>query len=204
MFKELVIISIVLLMLSLNGHAGSVQNATVFVNSPICKMLKNGTIPPCPKSLLKMNQSFPFVCYVIPPIHLTHSCVDMKDYELGGTEAEQYFGFKHSSARMVIECAYGRFKARWGCLKGVLDVDLEFVPTLIYACFILHNYCELNHQNLDNSTVEAALHYDEEFTQSGVESIEEFNAQPANRLQQVEPCPKEAKGIRDNFKMFFE
>ena len=101
-------------------------------------------------------------------------------------------------------CAYGRLKARWGCLKGVLDVDLEFVPTLIYACFILHNYCELSHQILDNSTVDAVLHYEKEFTQPCIQSIEEFNAQPANILQQVDPCPKEAKVIRDIFKMFFE
>lgn len=105
---------------------------------------------------------------------------------------------------MVIECAYGRLKARWGCLKGVLDVDLELVPTLIYACLILHNFCKLNNQSLDNSAVEAALQYDKEFTQPGVESIEDFNALPANRLQQIESCPKEAKVIRDIFKKFFE
>ena len=42
----------------------------------------------------------------------------MKEYASGGkTPDEQFFGLQLSSARMVIECTFGRLKARFGCLR---------------------------------------------------------------------------------------
>ena len=41
----------------------------------------------------------------------------MKEFVNGGSnEKEQFFRFKLSSARMVIECAFGRLKGKFGCL----------------------------------------------------------------------------------------
>ena len=117
---------------------GSVHDATMFVNSYICKMLQNGTIPPCPKVIVEGASPVP-ICVLGDPAYPLNTYL-MKEYEVGGTtEAEQFYGFRLSLVRMVIECAYGRLKARWGSPKGVLDVDLEFVPTLIYAFFYAQN-----------------------------------------------------------------
>ena len=67
----------------------------------------------------------------------------MKEYANGAkTPNEQFFGFRLSSARMVIECAFGRLKARFGCLRRNMDIRLEELPVVIYSCFILHNFCE--------------------------------------------------------------
>lgn len=182
---------------------GSVHDATMFVNSSIYHMLQNGTIPPCPKVIVKDQPPVP-ICIIGDPAYPLNTFL-MKEYELGGTtEAEQFYGFRLSSARMAIECAFGRLKARWGCLKGVVDVDLEFAPTLIYTCFILHNYCERNNQSIDPAAIHAVIQYDQEFTQPNVETIEQFNADPANWKQQIESCPNNAKDIRHIFKMFFE
>ena len=46
------------------------------------------------------------------------------------------------SARNPIECAFGRLKARWRFLTRKIDRKLEEIPTVIYAYFVLHNYCE--------------------------------------------------------------
>ena len=46
------------------------------------------------------------------------------------------------SARNPIECAFGRLKARWQVLTKKLDFKLEKIPTIIYVCFVLHNFCE--------------------------------------------------------------
>ncbi|CAB3981070.1 Hypothetical predicted protein [Paramuricea clavata] len=76
---------------------GSVHDATMFVNSPICKMLKNGTIPPCPKVIIEGEPSVP-ICLLGDPAYPLNTFL-IEEYELGGTtEAEQFFGFRLSSA----------------------------------------------------------------------------------------------------------
>ena len=34
-----------------------------------------------------------------------------------------------------IECAFGRLKARFRCLKRAMDINLDELPYVIYACF---------------------------------------------------------------------
>ena len=88
----------------------------------------------------------------------------MKEFANGGKgQEEQSFGFKLSSARMVIECAFGRLKGRFGCLRRDMDIDMKYLPEVIYACFILHNYCEINNDVIANSRVEEAQRFDANF-----------------------------------------
>ena len=70
----------------------------------------------------------------------------MKEFANGGkTPQEQCFAYRLSSAWMVIECAFGRLKARFGCLRRDMDISLKDLPAVIHSCFILHNFCELDH-----------------------------------------------------------
>ena len=67
----------------------------------------------------------------------------MKEYASGGSTAqEQYFGLCLCRARMVIECAFGRLKARFAALRRPMDTNMNDLPYVIYACFVLHNFCE--------------------------------------------------------------
>ena len=59
------------------------------------------------------------------------------------TKKNSFFGFKLSSARMVIECAFGRPKGRFGCLRREMDINIDNLLYVIHACFLLHNICEL-------------------------------------------------------------
>ena len=73
----------------------------------------------------------------------------MKEYTNGGkNRQEQYFGLNICSARNIIECAFGRLKARFGALKRAMDINIEELPFVTYACFVLHNFCELNHETV--------------------------------------------------------
>ena len=85
----------------------------------------------------------------------------MKEYAGGGsTVQEQYFGYRLCSARNVIECAFGRLKARFGCLRRDMDINLEELPHVIYACFVLHNFCELNNEALSDDIIRNTITYD--------------------------------------------
>ena len=72
----------------------------------------------------------------------------------------QYFRFKLYSACNVIECSFSRLKACFGGLKRAMDINL---PYAIYACFIFHNICELNHETIGDDNIQQAMHYDTMF-----------------------------------------
>ena len=57
------------------------------------------------------------------------------------------------SAINQIKCVFGGLKARWRILNRVVDVDLNFVTTLLYACFVFHNFCEINICDLNNEVI---------------------------------------------------
>lgn len=76
---------------------------------------------------------------------------------------EQYFGMTLCQSRMVIECPFGRLKARFGALKRAMDINLDELPYIIYACFVLHNFCELNNGRIGGENVKAAIGYDKHF-----------------------------------------
>ena len=88
----------------------------------------------------------------------------MKEYSNGGsTPQEQYFGLKLCSARFVIECAFGRLKARFGILRRPMDINICDLPNVIYACFVLHNFCETNDDTISEEMTQSAIAYDQQF-----------------------------------------
>ena len=88
----------------------------------------------------------------------------MKEYSNGGSTAqEQYFGMTLCQSRMVIECAFGRLKARFGALKRAMDINLDELTHVVYACFVLHKFCELNNERIGEDKVATALDYDKLF-----------------------------------------
>ena len=88
----------------------------------------------------------------------------MKEYAGGGvTVQEQYFGYKLCSARNVIECSFGRLKPRFSCLKRAMDINTEELPTVIYACFVLHNFCETRKDSTHDALVQCTIECEIEF-----------------------------------------
>ena len=111
----------------------------------------------------------------------------MKEYTGGGvTKQEQYFGLMLCEARMVIECAFGRLhlKARFGILKIQMDINLDDLSTVRYACFVLHNFCELHGENMTEEHVRSAINYDNMF-QPGTQTAPEVNNVEGKRIQRM-------------------
>ena len=74
----------------------------------------------------------------------------MKEFSNGGkNNKEHIFGYRLSSARMTIEYSFVHLKARFACFNR--NINLKDLPNVIYACFVLHNFCEIQkeliHQN---------------------------------------------------------
>ena len=137
---------------------GSVHDACVIANSKLNKMLKDETIPSCKVQLVENEDPIPIFILGDPAYPLMPYV--MKEYTGGGaTVHEQFFGYKLCSAGNVIECSFQRLKARFSCLKRAMDINLEELPTVIHACFVLHNFCESRNENVQDDLERCTMEY---------------------------------------------
>ena len=73
------------------------------------------------------------------------------------SDRQKTFYCRLSRARIVVENAFVRLKARWRRLTKQNDMEVAHVPQIVSACCILHNICEI-HGNcfvdswMDNTT----------------------------------------------------
>ena len=63
----------------------------------------------------------------------------MKEYEHCSTNEEVVFNQTLRTAWNTTEYAFGR----WRISEHPLDIPVDKLPNVIYACFILHNFCEV-------------------------------------------------------------
>ena len=77
--------------------------------------------------------------------------------------ANVFFCRRLSSAGMVIECAFGRLKVRCSCLRREMDTNLKELPAVIHSFFILHNFCEIRQEAINQNDVLVNRNYDVEF-----------------------------------------
>lgn len=84
---------------------------------------------------------------------------------------------------MVIECAFGRLKARFAALRRPMDINLQDLPHVIYACFVLHNFCEENKETVAEHSVMGTTQCDDDWQP------------PIQRKNYIIDC-NEGKGVR--------
>ena len=137
---------------------GSVHDGRVFVNSRINRLLREERLPLCYKELLPGHEKIPVTLLGDPVYPLLPYC--MKEFPNARSNEEVIFNNMLRSARNPIECAYGRLKARWQILNKGIDIGLKFIPTLIYACCVLHNICELRGMNVEDDALAQEMERD--------------------------------------------
>ena len=134
---------------------GCVHDAKVFSNSTINHNMRNRKLPQTFNTLIPDHDKVPNYIIGDPAYPLTPYC--MKEFDHCTTNAQVLFNNLLRSARHQIECAFGRLKARWSILTRKMDFNVEQVPTVIYACFVLHNFCESHGCSLDEDAVKAQM-----------------------------------------------
>ena len=137
---------------------GSVHDARVFANSNINKKFQEKRLPSLYRELVPRNIPVPPVLLGDPAYPLLPNL--MKEYSHCSRNEEVMFNQMLRAARNQIECAFGRLKARWRILNRPLDVSIEHAPDLIYACFVLHNYCESKNLNVSDDDVRNQINFD--------------------------------------------
>ena len=130
---------------------GLVHDAKVSANSKINEKLKNGLLPTTFSCSVPGQEKIPNYLLRDPVYPLTPYC--LKEYQSCSSNDEVLLNTMLRAARNPVECAFGRLKARWSILTRKIDFKLESVPILIYACFVLHNFCELESCHLDENLV---------------------------------------------------
>ena len=172
---------------------GSVHDARIFANSTINKAFREGKIPKCARIIIDGEDPVP-VCILEDSAYPLLPFL-MKEFPGGGnTVQEQFFCYRLSSARMVIECSFDRLKARFGALKREMDIKLIHLPHVIYACFVLHNFCEVQQEKNGEDCIAETIAYDKEF-QPVLEK---------NRHALASDNAAAGKRIRETFMKYFE
>ena len=81
----------------------------------------------------------------------------------GKYSSERFFGQRLSSTRIVIKCTFGQLKARLGCLRREMDINLKELLAVIHSGFILHNVCKVRQEAVTQNDVLVARNHDVEF-----------------------------------------
>ena len=78
------------------------------------------------------NRGYPLLSWCITPF---------KKGPMGTplSREESWFNRKHSSTRMSVERGFGILKARFKEIGSKSSLRLDFLPTVVHACCVLHN-----------------------------------------------------------------
>ena len=137
---------------------GSAHDGRVFSNSKITTLLREQKMPMVYQEIFVGYDKVPPLLLGDPAYPLLPFC--MKEYPSPQSNEEVMFNNMLRSARNPIECAFGRLKARWQILNKRIDMQLTSVPEIVYACFVLHNFCEIQGVNIDDEVVQQQIAHD--------------------------------------------
>ena len=121
------------------GFPGNSHDSLIFQSTNLYSEIVNGNgIPNMSKKesgadispLILGDSAFPFKTWLMKPF--TNAVL---------SDAQSYFNYRLSRARMVTEGAYGRLKGRWRVLIRKCESKKDTTKKMTLACLVLHNLC---------------------------------------------------------------
>lgn len=102
---------------------GFVHDARIWRNSEIQTIISRNECG----AILLGDEAYPLTPWAMVPF---------KNPE---TELQKSYNIKHSKERVIIERMFGQLKQRFPILQSTIRLKTDRVPTMIVACFTLHN-----------------------------------------------------------------
>ncbi|XP_069505550.1 uncharacterized protein [Ambystoma mexicanum] len=134
------------------GFPGGMENWDILENSYLWILARDGGLLSKPpklfggralKYVLLGDASYPLQDWLLKPY------LDIEKL----TPPQLYFNYRLKQAHSVIENAFLRLRARWQCL--LQPNNLTLLPTMVLACCILHNVCEMHASPFSDEWLEA-------------------------------------------------
>ena len=145
------------------GWPGSVHDARVFANSLLYRKVTNGQ--------LLQGSTLRFGSHEIPTLLVGDSAYPIQSWLMKPfahsptlTHEQKQFNYRLCRARVVVEIAFGRLKARWRRLSKQMDIHIDNVPYIITACCVLHNICEVHGDTFNEEWLQDDLSTDTDDT----------------------------------------
>ena len=140
----------------------SVHDARMFSTSILSNDIRNGSIPRCGEShqwrrasstyLSTWGSRLPFIALFDERI-----C----EWRKRQVWIILWFSLVLGPGRNRVRI--GRLKARFGCLRREMDINIRELPNLINSWFVLKKFCEERKEPLNQKHIYIALKYDKEF-----------------------------------------
>ena len=132
------------------GWPGSVHDARVFAHSNLYKKSTHGHLIPnklvtisgvCVPLYMIGDSTYPMQSWLMKPFaHNSNLSACQRNYN-----------YRICRARIVVENAFGRLKARWRRVLKRNDMHTDNIPHVIAATCVLHNICEVHHEHFNDA-----------------------------------------------------
>ena len=126
------------------GPPGSLHDSAHFKSTELYRKVEEGVMGGFHDDPMTWPAALPFPPYIVADrgYPLLSWCIT--PYKMGPmgstlTPEELWFNRKHSSTRMSVERGFGILKARFKEIGGKSSLKLDFMPTVVHSCCMLHN-----------------------------------------------------------------
>ena len=127
------------------GPPGSLHGSAHFKSTELYRKVEEGVMSGFHDDPMTLSAALPFPPYIVAdrgyPL-LSWCITPFKMGPMGKplTHEEVWFNRKHSSTRMCVERGFGILKARFKEIGTKSALKLDFVPMVVHACCVLHNF----------------------------------------------------------------